>query len=69
MTQRADRIVHGSAASARVEPHRQLANLTTVVITMPRTPTQSGTYTAKVTAFDLGGYPRVSRLLELSPSW
>jgi hypothetical protein len=34
MTHRADRIVHGSVMSARVEPHPQLTNLSTVVITM-----------------------------------
>ncbi len=34
MTHRADRIVHGSVISARVEPHPQLTNLSTVVITM-----------------------------------
>jgi hypothetical protein len=34
MTRRAGRIVHGSIISARVEPHPQLTNLSTVVITM-----------------------------------
>ncbi len=34
MTRRADRIVHGSVVSALVEPHPQLTNLSTVVITM-----------------------------------
>jgi hypothetical protein len=34
MTRRADRIVHGSVMSVRVEPHPQLTNLSTVVITM-----------------------------------
>lgn len=34
MTRRADRIVHGSVVSARVEPHPQLTNLSTIVITM-----------------------------------
>jgi len=34
MTHRADRIIHGSVVSARVEPHPQLTNLSTVVITM-----------------------------------
>jgi hypothetical protein len=34
MTHRADRIVQGSVISARVEPHPQLTNLSTVVITM-----------------------------------
>ncbi len=34
MSRRADRIVHGSVVSARVEPHPQLTNLSTIVITM-----------------------------------
>jgi hypothetical protein len=34
MSRRADRIVHGSVISARVEPHPQLTNLSTIVITM-----------------------------------
>jgi len=49
MTQRADRIVHGSVVSARVEPHPQLTNLTTVVITMQVQDTLKGKASSTLT--------------------
>lgn len=42
LTQEAERIVHGYVVSARVEPHPQFKNLTTVVITMKVAETLKG---------------------------
>jgi len=49
MTQRADRIVHGSVVKAIVEPHPQLTNLTTVVITMQVQDTLKGKASSALT--------------------
>lgn len=49
MTQRADRIIQGSVISARVEPHPQFQNLSTVVITMQVADTLKGTTAKTIT--------------------
>jgi hypothetical protein len=75
LSQQAARIVHGRIVSARVEPHPELANLTTVVVTINVTETLKGSAVKELTfrqfiwdirdQYDAAGYQKGQELLLL----
>jgi hypothetical protein len=75
LSQKAATIVHGHVISARVEPHAQLENVTTVVVTLRIVETLKGTPTPTLTfrqfvwdirdKYDAAGYKKGQELLLL----